>query len=88
MRVNPELENRQLLEETFKMARDAKRAAEHTRTMLFWLHLASWVKTAIFLVVAVVGVVMALRTYRQVTTALQEVKPNQVIQEVLSGQAP
>lgn len=66
MRINTDDDIRSLLEETLKTAKAAKSAAEHTRLLLFWMHLASWIKTALFLALVVVVIYFGQRAYQDV----------------------
>lgn len=72
MRVQADDDLRSLMEETLKTAKAAKSAAEHTRILLFWMHVASWLKTAVFLILAVTVIVLGWRAYSKVQGMAKE----------------
>lgn len=66
MRINTDDDIRSLLEETLKTAKAGKRAAEDTRLLVIWTQVASWIKTALFLVLVVGVVYFGSRAYSDV----------------------
>lgn len=83
MRINTDDDIRSLLEETLKTAKAAKRAAEDTRLLVIWTQVASWIKTALFLVLVVGVVYFGSRAYQDVRRMTDTQRAESALRDVL-----
>ncbi len=82
MRVNPDQDLYALVQETLKTAKEAKRAAEHTAMILFWIHLISWIKAGLFIVLVIMVIYFGFRGFREVQRMTADVSAEALLQEI------